>query len=316
VTHDLFLAYSSKNRRFINRLAADLAEHHVDVWLDTIEIEVGDKIHRSIERGIEQSRFFCLALSPSTLQSYYVREVEFETAFARMVRDQRDSFILPIIVQRVDESLPARLDGLHYLDFTKRNMYAENVRKLAKKVRLDTDTFSGQRWYKAFEISPFGEITGISEISQVAPTGPSVCITWESGAVVHIDMYSNAERINYKKFAFDDQGRVHENMMYEPSGAGDWRYVDTWRYEYSEDDGRRIKKFVEKPGARSHRELLYDGHNNVLEENVVTTSGRPDTSYGYTRKKFEYSEDGHVLRELLFDHHGSILRTIERGDAQ
>ncbi|AVT30124.1 hypothetical protein C6361_12155 [Plantactinospora sp. BC1] len=312
MAHDLFLSYSRKNKRFIDRLAADLREHHVDVWLDTIEIEVGDLIHLTIEQGIEQSRYFCLALSPASLRSYYVRGIEFETAFARMVRERRESFILPILIQRVDEPLPARLAGRAYLDFTNKKLYAENVRKLARKVQLQSDLFSGQRWYKALEISPFGEIVGIGEITQVAPTGPSICITWTRGTVSRADIYYNAANVHYKQFSFDEHGRVVQNMMYELDGAGGWRYVDTWRYEYDPATGRRVKKFVEKTGARSYRVLDYDGHNNVLEERVVTLEGAPDLSYGYTRKLFEYSEDGHVLREILYDQEGDVVRTVER----
>lgn len=120
---DLFMAYSRKNRRFIDKLVADLREHYIDVWIDTIEIEVGDLVHLSIERAIEESRFFCLALSPASLKSYYVRNVEFETAFARLVRERRESFILPIIIQELKEPLPARLAGLHHLDFTNKRQY-------------------------------------------------------------------------------------------------------------------------------------------------------------------------------------------------
>lgn len=312
MTHDLFLSYSRKNRRLVDKLALDLREHHVDVWLDSMEIDVGDLIHLRIEQGIEQSRFFCIALSPASMKSYYVREVEFEAAFARMVREKRGSFILPILIQRIAEPLPARLAGRSYLDLTNRKYYSERIRKLVKKVHLQSEVFSGHRWYKALEISPFGEIVGVGEIAQVAPTGPSVCISWEAGVVVRTDIYYNATMANYKLFRFDASGRVVENMMYEPDADGGWRYVDTWRYEYGNDDGRRIKKFIEKPGSHSLRELIYDGHNKVLEERIVTPHGLPDVSYGYTRKVFVYSPEGHVLRELLFGSDGVALGTVER----
>lgn len=125
--HDIFISYSRRNSRFINRLAADLVDHGLEVWLDTIELEVGDSVHKSIEQGIKGSRFFCLALSPSAMTSYYVREIEFEQAFSRMVLDRRESYILPIVIQQLKTDVPDRISHLYRLDFTKRNDYTKNV---------------------------------------------------------------------------------------------------------------------------------------------------------------------------------------------
>jgi hypothetical protein len=129
----LFMSYSRNNKRFVEKLAADLREHHIDVWLDTIELEVGDLVHLTIEQAIEEIRFFCLALSPASLASYYVHQVEFETAFAHLVRERRDSFILPIVIQDLKEPLPARLAGRHYLNFANRKQYNKKYEKISQK---------------------------------------------------------------------------------------------------------------------------------------------------------------------------------------
>ena len=309
---DLFMSYSRRNKRFVEKLVADLREHHIDVWLDTIDLEVGDAVHLTIERAIEECRFFCIALSPASIASYYVREVEFEQAFARMVREQRESYILPIIVQRLTEPLPPRLARLHHLDFTNRKQYIKNMRSLAKKVRLQNEDYSGRRWYKSLEISPFGEPTGIGEMTQLAPMGSSYCITWEHGTVTQVDVYMNAERINYKKFDFDDKGRVIKNMMYSPAAQGDWKIIeDVWYYTYDPDSGRRIRKFVDVVGKPSGRELIYDGHNHVVEENIISTGDEADYSYGYARKTFEYF-DGHVVQENWFDQDGNLISVDDR----
>jgi hypothetical protein len=245
------------------------------------------------------------------MKSYYVREIEFETAFARMVRDRRDTFILPIMIQRLHDVLPSRLAGRHYLDFTRRGRYTENLRMLAKRIRTGSDAFTGHRWYKALEVSPFGEIMGVGEITQKAPTGSCVCIIWNKGRVERADLYVNEQQCNYKLFEFDQQERVVENKMYEPDGSGGWRYVDTWRYEYDSISGRRTKKFIERPGALSYRVLSYDGHNHVVEERVVSVDGARDPAFGYARKVFEYA-DGHVVRENHFDDAGKLIKTINR----
>lgn len=60
---DVFLSYSRKNARVVQRIAADLEDQGISVWLDTIELTVGDRFHRSIEQGIAECRFFCIVLS-------------------------------------------------------------------------------------------------------------------------------------------------------------------------------------------------------------------------------------------------------------
>lgn len=311
--YDVFLCYSSRNRRFVNRLATDLTEHHVGVWIDAVEIEVGDRVHSKIEQGIERSRYFCPVLSLAWMQSYYASEVEFELAFTKMIREKRDSFILPLMWQKPDSKLPTRLEGIHYLDFTNPQKYTENVRRLVKRVRLHVDAFSGSRWYKAIEISPFGHIVGISELSQAAPTGPSAQVFYDKGVVTKVDIYQNRRMVNYKRFTFDDQGRVHENLMYEQDPkSGNWRYVDTWRYYYDPVTGRRIRKVIDKPGARSRRELYYDGHNHEIEELIVTLDGPPDISYGYSRKVFVWSPGGAIEKEIWFDLDGKEIPRRER----
>jgi hypothetical protein len=69
---------------------------------------------------MQAGALFCLVLSRASLASYYVRQVEYEAAFARLVRERRNSFILPIVIQEPSQPLPPRLDGVAYLDFANR----------------------------------------------------------------------------------------------------------------------------------------------------------------------------------------------------
>ncbi|MEV5967309.1 toll/interleukin-1 receptor domain-containing protein [Kribbella sp. NPDC051952] len=316
MTHDLFIAYSRRNTRFVNRLVEDLKSHHIDVWLDTIELEVGDLFNLKIEEAIENSRYFCLAISPGALASYYVRQVEFESAFAILVRDKRESFILPILVQPVTSPLPARLRGRQYLDFTKRNCYSENMRKLARKVGLPSDSFSGSRWYKSLEISPLGQPTGIGSLTQIAPTGSSYCIYWEEGVVQRVDVLQNAKLINFKEFIYDAKGRVVENRMYSPDGSGGWHIEeDVWYYTYDPKTGRRSKKYMKYQGARSGRELTYNQDGRQIEENIITESGEPDASYGYARKLFEYTDNDAVI-ERWYDYDANLIKVVDHSQSE
>lgn len=314
--HDLFLSYSRRNKRFVDRLAADLRENGIDVWIDTIELEVGDLVHATIEQAIKEARYFCIALSPAALASYYVRQVEFELAFTRLADEGRDSFILPIIIQKLDQPLPLRLASRYYLDFTNRKQYSKNMTSIIKKVSLQDPEYSGRHWYKGLDISLFGEPMGVGEIAQMASNGPAYEMLWEQGVVVQVDVYQNGKKVNHKNFGYDNQGRVVENRMYSPDGKGGWRLADdVWYYTYDTESGRRTKKLMKFPGASSGREVSYDDHGRATEENIVN-DGEPDMSYGYARKVFDYSPEGHVIRERLFDYDGNLMKTVERGNSQ
>lgn len=270
---DLFMSYSRKNRRFVERLASDLREHHVDVWLDVIDLEVGDLVNHAVEQAIEDSRYFCIALSPASLASFYVRQVEFESAFTRLVNEKRDNFILPILIQKIEQPLPARLAGRLYLDFTNRKNYHKNMKDLVKKVKLQDVKFAGQRWYKGLDISHYGEPVGVGEVAQMPSLGGSYLITWKDGIVVRVDVYANGTKTNYKQFGYDRQGRVIENAMFSPDGKGGWHVVeDIWYYTYDDTTGRRKTKLMKKLDASSGRQITYDDQGTVIDDKVVTDS--------------------------------------------
>lgn len=72
---DIFISYSRKNQRWANKLVSDLKRHDTKVWIDTLEINVGDIFRQKIEEGISKSRYFCLIISPHSMKSYYVRQL-------------------------------------------------------------------------------------------------------------------------------------------------------------------------------------------------------------------------------------------------
>jgi hypothetical protein len=40
----IFISYSHQNKSFADKLAGQLVAHHVNVWLDTWELSIGDSI--------------------------------------------------------------------------------------------------------------------------------------------------------------------------------------------------------------------------------------------------------------------------------
>lgn len=64
--YDAFISHASEDKDdFVRPLARRLDEEHISVWYDEFELKVGDSLRRSIDRGLAQSRFGIVVLSPS-----------------------------------------------------------------------------------------------------------------------------------------------------------------------------------------------------------------------------------------------------------
>ncbi|GAA0944665.1 hypothetical protein GCM10009554_38990 [Kribbella koreensis] len=311
--HDVFISYSHRNQKLVRRLVSDLQDHGVDVWFDTIEIAVGDSTHRSIESAISEARFFCLAISPAAVESYYVREVEFEQAFSRLLVERRP-FTLPIVIWRTDEELiPERIRHLHRLDFVNRKHYAKSMRQLVKKIRGVDGGFTGSRWFKGLNISNLGEPVGVGPVAQKATMGAAYCIEWKDGVVVQVEVFESGKLIHYKEFDFDDDGRVVGNRMYSRGDDGAWAIVDdVWYCAYDPITGNRAMKTMRFLGEATARVVRYDSHGLPTREDIVTDPEHlPDRAFPYASKIFEYDSAGNAIGERWFNEQGEEIPAVK-----
>ncbi|MGB1286906.1 MAG: toll/interleukin-1 receptor domain-containing protein, partial [Aggregatilineales bacterium] len=111
----VFISYSRKNEAFAERLARDLGDAGLDVWLDLRQIQGGENWRDEIFRGLERSEFLVALLSPAAVESKWVQR-EILTA-----RDQGKR-IYPIMVEDARDALRASeelkwLRDTQYIDF-------------------------------------------------------------------------------------------------------------------------------------------------------------------------------------------------------
>ncbi len=72
----VFVSYSRRNRTFAERLARDLSDAGLDVWVDFRQIHAGEMWEQEIYRGIERCEMVVVCLSPDAVHSEWVqREV-------------------------------------------------------------------------------------------------------------------------------------------------------------------------------------------------------------------------------------------------
>jgi formylglycine-generating enzyme required for sulfatase activity len=111
----VFISYSSKDRDFAERLAADLKASGAGVWFDQWEIKVGDSITQKINDGIHDNDYLAVVLSPDSVASPWVRK-ELNAAMMKEL-NRRSVFVLPILYR--DCEIPSLIADKRYADFRK-----------------------------------------------------------------------------------------------------------------------------------------------------------------------------------------------------
>lgn len=113
----VFISYSRQNVTFVERLARDLSDAGLFVWVDFRHIKGGDDWRKAITDGINQSEILLVCLSPDAVKSEWVRREIF------LARSQH-KFIIPLMVSPCIEMMAGydeteELLDIQYVDFDK-----------------------------------------------------------------------------------------------------------------------------------------------------------------------------------------------------
>ncbi len=114
----IFVSYSRRNKNFAERLARDLSDAGLDVWIDFRQIHGGEMWENEIYRGLQRSEVLVVCLSPDAVASEWVQR-EVNTA-----REQK-KFIMPIMVVDAFDALKRTsaiswLEQVQYINFVDR----------------------------------------------------------------------------------------------------------------------------------------------------------------------------------------------------
>jgi len=134
----VFLSHSSQDKDDVRRLAEDLRDHGVKVWLDEWEIKVGDHIIQKTQKGIADSDFLAIWLTVAAVMSHWV-EREWMAKYHAEVVGGRVA-VLPLLADGCE--VPALLRDKRYADF--RSDYFEGLDDLLEVLLPDyerNDTF-------------------------------------------------------------------------------------------------------------------------------------------------------------------------------
>ena len=102
----VFVSYSHADKEFAQKLAEDLIELGIDIWIDKWEIFPGDSIIDKIySEGLENTDIILILLSTSSIESKWVKE---ELNVATIKRIEDFTRVIPIILESIDIPLPLR----------------------------------------------------------------------------------------------------------------------------------------------------------------------------------------------------------------
>lgn len=110
----IFISHSSKDKSFVTKLAIDLVNRGLPVWFDTWEMDTGDSLIDKIYKGVDESTYFIVILSPNSVNSRWVQK-ELNGALTKEETLQR-RFLIPIKMAECD--VPLSIADRIYADFT------------------------------------------------------------------------------------------------------------------------------------------------------------------------------------------------------
>jgi hypothetical protein len=118
-----FVSYSRDDEEFALRFAKDLQAADVKIWIDQIELPLGEPWDSSIQEALQSASIVLVILSPSAVESENVLD---EVSFAI---DEKKT-IIPVLYR--DCTVPFRLRRLQYVDF--RSNYGDRLQQLATRL--------------------------------------------------------------------------------------------------------------------------------------------------------------------------------------
>jgi hypothetical protein len=124
----IFLSHTHADKSFVRRLASDLRERGVKVWLDEWELGVGDSLTQRIQASILEAGYLALVLSPRSVTSAWVNR-ELSAALTEELH-RKGVFILPILIEDCD--IPLFIQDKMYADF--RYQYSDGLDAILRTV--------------------------------------------------------------------------------------------------------------------------------------------------------------------------------------
>ncbi|MCX8058639.1 MAG: toll/interleukin-1 receptor domain-containing protein, partial [Spirochaetes bacterium] len=129
----VFISHSSKDHEFVNELVKKLRKDNIDLFVDDLDIKVGDHIKEKIDQGLEECDFFMVILSKNSLQSKWVEE-EIDIATLKKLSGKNIK-ILPVILDLEINEIPERFRAIRAASFYHNEIKDDEYLKIIEQIR-------------------------------------------------------------------------------------------------------------------------------------------------------------------------------------
>ncbi|MEU7693588.1 toll/interleukin-1 receptor domain-containing protein [Microbispora hainanensis] len=134
----IFISYSRRDSDFVDRLANQLVQHKVNIWLDRWEIHVGDSLMSRVQDAISGASALLVILSRSSVESAWC-EKEINGGLIRELEERR-TILLPVLIE--DCRVPIFLREKAYADF--RGDFDMGLRTILEAIARVTNANTGR----------------------------------------------------------------------------------------------------------------------------------------------------------------------------
>ncbi len=112
----VFTSYARADEEWASELVEKIQEHlsdnNVTIWMDQINIKLGEEWDKAIENALDDSRAMLLIMSQNSVESDNVRD-----EWSQFLEDKGKRCIIPVVME--DCKRPTRLRRLQYVDFSR-----------------------------------------------------------------------------------------------------------------------------------------------------------------------------------------------------
>ena len=127
----IFISYSHQDKEFVDRLVQNLQNSGISIWVDSVEIKLGDSLIERIGEGIDKMEYLAVVLSPDSVNSSWVKK-EVEVAMNEEIQGKKIK-ILPLLHRECE--IPNFLRGKLYADFTEEERYEVALEMIFDRLR-------------------------------------------------------------------------------------------------------------------------------------------------------------------------------------
>ncbi|CAM3869496.1 toll/interleukin-1 receptor domain-containing protein [Parendozoicomonas haliclonae] len=174
----IFISYSHENKEFVDKLAMQLVQRNINIWLDRWELNIGDSLIDKVQDAVDGASALLVIMSKASIASAWCKK-ELTSGFLRELEEKR-VVVMPVLLEDCDIPIFAR--DKFYADF--RTNFDEGLKTVIEGIQKITNPFLARTKEPEYHIDwsiDWGDINGnfaiILNFVEQAKDQPFTCLT-------------------------------------------------------------------------------------------------------------------------------------------